>query len=172
MTVNAHILEKVQIVEGFPIVDLKTGANSGDYVSLKGYKRCAIVFFSSAGAAGEPPTVTLQQAQDVSGTAVKNLTTVTTFYVKQATTDLTGTGQWTKVTQAAANTFTRTAGNQDKLWVYEVREDQLDSNNGFDCLRATIASVGSTIQLGGLLYILHDPRYPDAPENQLSAIVD
>lgn len=169
---GAHALERINIVEGFPIVDLSTAANNGDYVSLKNYRRCLIVLAASAGASGEPPTVTLQQAQDVSGTAVKNLTVVTSFYTKAAATDLTGTGTWTKVTQAAANTFTRVTGTLDKLWAAEVRDDQLDANNGFDCLRATVADVGGTAQLGYLFYILLDPRYPDAPENQLSAIVD
>lgn len=169
---GVHALERLQIVEGFPIVDLSSGANNGDYVSLKNYRRCLILFAASAGAAGEPPTVTVQQAQDISGTGVKNLTTVTTFFTKAAATDLTGTGQWTKVTQAAANTFTRVTGTLDKLWAYEVRDDQLDAGNAFDCLRATVADVGATAQLGYLLYILLDPRYPDAPENMLSAIVD
>jgi len=37
---------------------------------------------------------------------------------------------------------------------------------------ATIADVGAAAQPGDLLYILSEPRFGDAPENMLSAIVD
>jgi hypothetical protein len=167
-----RILERQQIIEGFLPVDMSVAANNGDYISLKNYKHVAVVLFKAVGAAGEPPTLTLQQAQDVSGTGAKNLT-FTRVDTKQAATNLQGTGQWTKVTQAAANTYTSTNnGDKAALWVVEFDSDQLDTNNGFDCLRATVADVGATAQLGCLLYILSEPRFPTAPENMLSAIVD
>ncbi len=48
----------------------------------------------------------------------------------------------------------------------------LDVDNDFDCIRATIADVGAAAQPEDLLYILSEPRFGDAPENMLSAIVD
>ncbi len=45
-------------------------------------------------------------------------------------------------------------------------------NNGFDCVRATIADVGAAAQPGDLLYILSQPRYAHGAENMPSAIVD
>jgi hypothetical protein len=167
----AHILEKSQIVGAFRPVDLQTAANDGDWVSLANYKRCAIVFWSAVGTAGDDPTLTLQQASDVAGTGAKDLTVVTTVYTKQAATDLTGTGQWTKVTQAAATNYTNaTSAEEEAIWVVDIDADLLDVDNGFDCLRARVADVGGNAQLGACLYILHEPRYPDAPENMLSAI--
>lgn len=169
---SQHILEKINICEGWKPVDLQTGANSGDWVSLKNYRRCAVVFVSAIGTNGDDPTLTLAQASAVAGTGNKSLT-FTTIYTKQAATDLTTTGTWTKVSQAAAATYTQTdAAEQDLIWVVDIQDDQLDVDNGFDCIRATVADIGTNAQLGTLFYILHDPRYPDAPENMLSAIID
>lgn len=168
----SRFLERNQIVEGFLPVNMATADNTSDWVSLKAYKHITVVHLSAAGAAAEPPTVTVLQAQDVSGTASKALD-FTTGFVKQAATNLRGTGQWTKVTQAAGNTYT-SANNGDKarLWVFEFDSDQLDVDNGFDCVQANIADVGNTSQLGCIFYILSEPRYPAAAENMLSALAD
>lgn len=168
----SRLLERVQIVEGFKAVDLQAAANNGDYVSLENYGGVLILFHSAVGTAGDDPTLTVQQAQDVAGAGVKALN-FTRIDRKQAATDLSGTGQWTKTTQAAANTYTEaTAAEQDLLWAVDIQADELDVDNGFDCVRATVADIGANAQLGMLLYLLYDPRYPTAPENMLSAIVD
>lgn len=169
---NSLILERLQIVEGFPAVDLQTAANNGDYVSLKNYDRVAVVFVSGIGTAGDDPTLTIQQAQDVSGTGAKALN-FATIYRKQAATNLTGTGQWTKTTQTAANTYTNgTSAEESLIWVVEFKASDLDVANAFDCIRATVADIGNNAQPGYLFYLLADPRYPDAPANMLSAIVN
>lgn len=163
-------LEHNQLVEGWPIVDLKTGANTGDWVSLKNYHHVAIVFFSAVGTAGDDPTLTVLQASDVAGTGSKALT-FTTIYRKQAATSLASTGTWTATTQSAANTYTNdTSAEQDLIWVVEFDADQLDVDNGFNCVSATVADIGNNAQLGYLLYILSEPRYPASPANMLTAI--
>ena len=84
----AHIIGNlVDIVEGWPPVDLQDGNNTGDWVSLKNAERVAVVFVSGIGTNGQDPTLTLQQASDVSATGVKDLT-FTTIYRKQAATSL------------------------------------------------------------------------------------
>lgn len=169
-----HILEKLQLVQGCSVVDLQSATLGGltDWVCLKNYRRCAVVFMAGIGTNGDDPTLTLLQASAVAGTGSKALT-FTTLYVKQALVNLQGTGQWSKVTQAAANTYTQTdAAESDKIWVVDIKDDELDVDNGFDCLRATVADVGGNAQLGTVFYLLHDPRYPDAPENMVSAIID
>lgn len=164
------LLENAQLVEGWPIVDLKTGANTGDWVSLKNYKHVAIVFISSVGTNGDDPTLTVNQATTVAGGSSKALT-FTTICRKQAATDLSGTGTWTVTTQAAANTYTQTdAAEQDLIWVVEFDSDQLDVDNGFVCVNATVADIGANAQLGYLLYILTEPRYPAGVANMLTAI--
>jgi len=166
------ILEMLNIIEGFPAVDLQTADNNGDYVSLKNYRHVAVVFVSGLGTNGQDPTLTIQQAQDVSGTGVKSLN-FTTIYRKQAATNLSAVGAWTKTTQAAANTYTNTdAAEQSLIWVVEFDADELDVDNSFDCIRATVADVGGAAQPGYLFYLLSQPRYPAAPESMLSAIAN
>lgn len=165
-----YLTEEFQIAEGFLPVDLAVAGASSDWVSLKLYDHCTFVFFGAVGAAGEPPTLTLQQAQDVAGTGAKALN-FTRINVKQAAVNLQGTGQFTKVTQAAANTYTSAAnGDKAKLWILEIEAQDLDKINGFDCVRVTIADVGATAQLAAALFLLSGSRY--AQQFPPSAIVD
>ena len=166
-------LETMMIVPAIRPVDLQGGANNGDFVSLKNYAHCAVVFHSAVGTGGDDPTINLNQATDVSGTSSKSLSVIDTIYVKQAATSLASTGQWSKVTQSAAATYTEaTSAEQEALWVVEFDADELDVDNGFDCVQLTVADIGSNAQLGAAYYILTQPRFPAAPENMLSAIGD
>ena len=166
-------LETMMIVPAIRPVDLQDGANNGDFVSLKNYAHCAVVFHSAVGTGGDDPTINLNQATDVSGTSSKSLSVIDTIYVKQAATSLASTGQSSKVTQSAAATYTEaTSAEQEALWVVEFDADELDVDNGFDCVQLTVADIGSNAQLGAAYYILTQPRFPAAPENMLSAIGD
>ena len=166
-------LETMMIVPAIRPVDLQDGANNGDFVSLKNYAHCAVVFHSAVGTGGDDPTINLNQATDVSGTSSKSLSVIDTIYVKQAATSLASTGQSSKVTQSAAATYTAaTRAEQEALWVVEFDADELDVDNGFDCVQLTVADIGSNAQLGAAYYILTQPRFPAAPENMLSAIGD
>lgn len=166
----ALLVEQMQFVEGFPPVDLQTGANSGDYVHLADYNHVAVIFVSGVGTNGDDPTLTIQQATDVSGTSVKALN-FTTIYKKQAATNLSSTAAFTKVTQAAGNTYTNTdAAEQSAMWIVEFDASDLDVANGFDCLRATVADIGTNAQPGYLLYVLSEPRYNAQAANMPTAI--
>ncbi len=162
----------MQFIEGFPTVDLSSGANDGDWVSLKNWGHIAVVFRSGVGTAGQDPTLTIEQAQDVAGTGAKPLN-FTTIHRKQAATDLSAVGAFTKTEQTAANTYTNlTAAEESLIWIVEFDTAELDINNGFDVIRATIADVGAAAQPGDLLYILSQPRYAHAAEDMPSALVD
>ena len=87
---HPRILECMDIVEGFPAVSLDGGANAGDWLSLKNARRVAVVFRSGIGTAGDDPTLTVEQAQDVAGTGAKALT-FTEIFRKQAATSLAAT---------------------------------------------------------------------------------
>lgn len=166
------LVDTMQIAEGFPTVDLSSGANDGDWVSLKDYRHIAIIFRSGVGTAGQDPTLTIEQAQDVAGTGAKGLN-FDTIYRKQAATDLSAVGAFTKTEQTAASTYTDAdAAEQSVLWIVEFDVAELDINNGFDVIRATIADVGANAQPGDLLYILSQPRYAHSAENMPSALAD
>lgn len=163
--------EHFNVCEAFLPINIATGANDGDWVSLKGYSECTILFFQGVGTAGEPATITLEQATAVAGTGAKALAAITTVYQKQAVTNLQATGTWTKVTQAAAATYALgVAANGDKaaLVAITIHAEDLDSDGGFDCLRARVADVGTGPTIAACVYILGGPRYTA----MVSAIVD
>lgn len=164
---NQHLLEKIQVASGFVPVDLAGGVAAGDWVSLKNYRRCAIVLFKAAGAAGEDPVLSLEQATDVTGADAKALT-FDRVDVKQGT--LNAIGEFTTLANADADHTDAASGEAQAIWVVDVLAEDLDIENGFDCLRASVADVGVTAQLGALLYLLHEPRYASVPLP--SAIVD
>ena len=156
MDPNLHFCEGNNIQPAFMPQNLAAGANTGAWVSLKEYYRCAVVFIGAAGAAGQPPTVTLQQSQDISGSSPKALN-FTDIRVKEGT-SLTAVGQFTAVAQAAANTFTETYGNGRAIWVIDISAEDLDISNGYHAIQASVADVGSTPQYGCCMYVLHAPR--------------
>ncbi len=163
---SGRLLENLSLVEAFVAGDTN-GGKTGDWVSLANYKRCIVIF--AAGAGTGDSIVTVNQAKDVSGTGSKALN-FTVFYQKSATTDLTATPTWTKVTQAAGNTATVASwAAKDKLCAIEFHAEELDDANGFFCLQAVISGASATTYGYGL-YLLSDPRYPAAPENMLTAI--
>lgn len=156
---SEKFLQHLTIESAIVPIDLATGANNGDWISMKNYRKALVVLFADAGTAGEDPVFTLQQASDVSGTGAKALN-FTTVYEKVGT--LTGVAAWTRVTQTAANTYTNTvSGEAENLIVVEVDAAELDVDNGFDCIRLQIPDTGATAgKIGCGIVILLDPRYP------------
>jgi hypothetical protein len=165
------IIEMINIVESFPPVNIATGANTGDWVNVSNYKRFAVMFGSGVGTAGDDPILNLQQATSSAGAGAKVLN-FTTLWKKQAATSLAGTAAWTKVTQAAAATYTHTdAAEESLIWVVEFEADMLDVDGGFKFVQASVPDVGAGGVQGGCCYwLLADPRYPSDPTSQVSAI--
>ena len=151
------ILEKTNFVSGFVPVDMSAGANTGDYVNVKNYERFGVLLFKAAGTAGDDPTLTITQATDNTGAGAKALT-FTTVHTKQGT--LTSVGTWTEVTQSAANTYTdATSAEVQAVWFVEFQAEDLDVNNDFDHIRASVGDIGTNAQVGAMLYVLSEPRY-------------
>ena len=161
-------VERTQVVAGFVPVDMQAGANDGDWIALKNFKSCAVIFFKAAGTAGDDPTLTIEQATDVAGAGAKALD-FTTIHVKQGT--LASIGQFTEITQAASNTYTEaTSAEVQAIWVVTFGVSELDVNNSFSAIRGRVANIGGNAQLGALLYLLTEPR--EAKATLDSAIVD
>lgn len=171
MNPNMSILEASQIVWGFGPIDI--GSNrTGDVVSLKNYRRCLVLLVKGLGPAGDDPTLTIEQGTDVAFGTNKPLT-FTTVYVKEDLTQLSDVGQWTKVTQAAAGTYTHgDAAESVAMWAVDFKAEDLDIANGYDCIRASVADAGTATQLAVVLYVLYDPIVSTAPQSMASAIVD
>lgn len=168
MTPNALLVEQMQIVPAFGPVDLQSAANNGDWVSMKNHERCTIVFFKAAGTAGDDPILTVRQATDVSGTGAKALNFTR---IDQKTGTLASVGQFTTVTQAAANTYTdATHAEVAALYVIDIKAEDLDVDGGFDCVQFQVPDVGTNAQLGAALYLLWPARH--APQPLPSTIAD
>lgn len=165
------LLEYVQIVSGFAPKVLTT-ARTADVVCMKNYRRCLVVFHKGIGTAGDDPTITLLQGTDVAFGTNKALT-FTNIYKKQDPTSLGDVAQWTKVTQAAANTYTdTTSAEQEAIWAIDIKAEDLDIANNYDCIRASIGDVGTNAQYGAVEYLLYDPVLSTAPESMAGAIAD
>ncbi len=171
MWTEGLLLERMQIASLAPPVDLSGSANSatvGDWINAGKGQRFAFIFTKAVGTAGDDPTITVQQATDAAGTGAKALT-FTTVYRKETTTSgglksESGTGQWTKTTQAAANTYTNlTSAESELIWVIDFAGAQLDADNGFKFVNATVADVGGNAQLGSLLCVVYDMRDASSP---------
>jgi hypothetical protein len=162
------LAEELQVAAAFVPVNLAGGANDGDWVSLKNYRHVSVLFFGAAGNATEPATITLEQATTVAGSNAKALNF--TRIDKKHTADLFTVGEFTKVTQAAANTYAlgTTMGDKQAIVLIDFNAEDLDVEGGFDCIRGRVADVGTVAQIGAMLYILSDPRYTPPP----SAIAD
>ena len=158
---NISFAEKVNLVAGILPQDLNGGAQNGDWVSLKNYLRCAVIFFADNGTAGSDVTLTFQQATDVSGTGAKALT-VTDIWHKQGTL-LSAVSAYTHATQTAAGTYTNTdSGENENIYVIDIPADSLDVANSFDCIRCNTNAPGAA-KTGCVLYALHDPKYSCDP---------
>lgn len=167
MNPNVDFCEQAQIVVGFGPVDMSAAANNGDWVSLKNYHKVTVVLIKAAGTAGDDPTLTLREATAVDGTGAQDLAVIDRVYVKQGT--MASVGQFTVTTQTAAATYTdATSAEVAAVWAFDVMASDL--TEGFDCIQANVADIGTNAQLGSLFYILWPARYG---ESQLkSAIAD
>lgn len=167
-----NLLSHVMLAEGFLPVDTQTADNTGDWVSFENYGKILVVFYKALGTANDDPVIDLNQATSAAGGSAKALN-FTTLYTKQAATNLQSTGQWTKVTQAAAASYTFNASSAEQalLACIDVDARDLDVDNDFKFLRADVGDTGSAgAQLGALLYIAYNPRYSLAPANMLSIL--
>lgn len=165
---NSLLVENVQIVSAIKPSDFNAAAQAGDWVSMKNFNRMACVFHAKAGSAGTDLTITLEQATSVAGAGAKALN-FTRIDTKEGA-DLLAIGQFTTVTQAAANTYTTTNNEQsDQIYVIDFLGTDLDKDNDFDCVRLS-TNAGNAAKLVSALYLLWSAKYGTDPLP--SAIID
>lgn len=154
---NRLCIEKNQIVMAVPPINLNGQANNGDWVSLKNFNRCTVLVYAAVGSAGSDLTVTVRQASAVDGTGAKALN-FTRIDSKQGVLQ-TAIGQFTTVEQAAANTYVDAANGESELvYAIDFQGEDLDVDNGFDCIQVQLSQPGAT-KIGGAFYILSEPKY-------------
>lgn len=175
---HVSLMQQVQIVPLFvPGADINTDV-TGDYVSLKGYDGCVVVFHKEAGTAGDDPVIALKQATDVAGTGVKALS-INHLYAKVGATALTAIGTFTRYefTSAATVDLVSVGGTDiladvgEAVVCVDVRASDLDVDNSFDCLTLFIEGddIGNATKACAYA-ILYNARQAGNP--MPSAIVD
>lgn len=158
-------LHDTKTVFGSPIIGaLATTNGDCDYVSLKGYAGCLVKIFVDNATTVTGGAVTLKQATAVAGTSEKALA----FDTMWANTD-TAAGDTLTETAVTSDTFTTgTTDNKNLMYVIDVKADDLDVANGFDCLRADLLLMANAVGL--VEYELYGARY--ASTAAVSAITD
>jgi hypothetical protein len=127
------------------------------WVSLKNYNHITIYIPFKNATTVTGSAITLLQATDVSGTSSKALA----FSKMWANTDDASSAAVTE-TAVVSNTFTlNNTDSKTGYYVIEVDADDLDINNGFDCIR--VATANATAQTVTVDYILSGARYGGEP---------
>lgn len=172
MPVPAMLGSEIDIVEGFPAVDLNTAGNNGDYINMKNVAALIILVRSGVGTAGQDFTIDIQQAKDNGGTSVKALSPSTSpvkVWRKQAATDLSAVTSWTDASgdvSTAAITNTDNA-EQSTMYAVEIHPEELDVANSFTHVRAKIDDDMTNAMPGDMLYIVK-PMYPGNPDDAIT----
>lgn len=160
---NLNLTDIAKIVQGAPIIGaLATTNGDCDYVSLKNFDRCTIVISVDNATTVTGAAITLKQATAVAGTSEKALAFDTVYANIDA-----AAGDTLTETAVTSDTFTTdTTDNKNLMYVIEVKAEDLDVANGFDCLRVDALLMANAV--GNVLYIMHGAR--NCPPG--SAIVD
>jgi hypothetical protein len=154
---NALLVEAAKIVKAFGPVDTNGAAQTGSWVSLAHFKKLAVILSTGAWAGGNA-AVTLEQAQDNAGTGAKALSFDRYYEVfNNASTPKDG------VTEVAVANDTYNLTGANKTHVIEVREADLDINNGFKFVRVKTASPGANADLIAAHYALYKGGYTAKP---------
>ena len=123
-----NLSERSHPIIGIP-PQAMAGAIAGDYISMKKTEHVTIAVTLSQKHA-TPPVLSIFQAKDVSGTDAKALAKAVTIFLvaDAAASDL-------MVKQTDDVDFTPDAALKDKLVLFEVPVENLDVNDGFDCIQ-------------------------------------
>lgn len=156
------LLNKAKVVMG--LAPITPSTSTPDYVCMKGYQKCTAIIAVDNGDTVTGSAITLHEATAVAGTDEQALA----FSKMWANLD-TGASDTLVETAVSANTFTTlTTNGKNALYVIEIDADDLDLDDGFDCVRVGTANAANTVL--SVVYILHGPRY--APTLDRSAIAD
>lgn len=130
---------------------IPVAAASGKHITLRDAEAVTFISFLDAGT----QTVTIQESK--AGASAQNLAIIDHVHKSPGV-----GGTWTKVTQAAANSFNLTTDATNDSFVFTVRARQL--SEGFD-------SVVATANSGILIAIVHDLSYQADPQKLTTVVV-
>lgn len=152
INLNAALSEQVKFVTGLDSIVPST--STPDYVSLKNFERVAIIILVKNATTVTGSAITLLQATAVAGTSEKALAFTSALRnIDTAASDVLA------AFTVSSNTFTTDSTNSKNLmYVIDVKAEDLDVNNGFDCIRAGTAN--ATAATVTVLYALYGAKFP------------
>lgn len=153
---NDFCQETVEALHPF-VGGLGVGAIAGAWANLENTGKVGVMV--QVDAAAEALTLTLAQATDTSGTGTKELQ-VRRVYKKLDTDTV-----YTLDNETAAADYTIPA-SEAGIVIVEVDEADLDINNNFNSLQASLA--GSTARVQAVIYLLRGPAYKPAGASSAS----
>jgi hypothetical protein len=156
---NARLVEFSRIIPAFGPIDTNGAGQNGAWVSMENYRRCAIVLTSGAWAGGTI-AITLEQAQDATGTGAEALSFDKYYQVFNVADTPEDLASETPVVNGTYN-----FGGPHLTHVIEMRAADLDITNGFTFLRVQTASPGANADLIEAHYVLYKGGYVGKPEN-------
>lgn len=143
--------ENVKIVEA---IKPQTGASarSGDWVSLKNHRKCAIVVQIAMGNAATT-AITVDKATSVSGTGESTGIAFGPYWANtttQSTDTLTRTGS-----SSTTSITSSSAGTGAELYVIQINAEDLGN---FDCVQVELGA-SNAANLVSATYYLYEPRF-------------
>lgn len=164
-SVEAQLVQYSKIVPVVQPQDFSSGAVTSTVVSLKNYGRAtfAIQFGSLGTDAVGVSTITLHQATSVAFATQKALT-FASYWVNGASGDI--------YTNTSASSLVLAATDDNKTFIFEVKSDDLDVNNGYDCVQVKFTDYGTNAALGAVTAVLSEPRYTGNENSQPSALTN
>lgn len=164
------------IIESFPVVDLTTAANTGDWIDVKNATGILCVFGSGLGTAAQDPVITFEQGDSATGGNNKAISprqsSPANVWKKQAATSLAAVTAWTDANaDQTTNVYDEdgTSAEEDLLVAIYFDAEDFDVDNGFHFIQASVADVGANAQVGFCIWILM-VAHPNDPANVLSAL--
>ncbi|MCY4122540.1 MAG: hypothetical protein OXG72_16640 [Acidobacteria bacterium] len=167
MTYAPTLLGDLHVVRAITPIDLASAAQDGDWVSLKNYNCCLVVYQSDVGTNNQDVSLTLRQAKSAGGANAKALSG--RWYSKQDAT----VGD---VTEADTDSESEVASFRDDgetacLAYCEISADMLDVANDYRFVQVRASDPGATAgKLGSAVYVLGGARYKDGVTRQKPAV--
>ena len=160
---NKNFFETNDMVIGLTPVNLGAADNNGKWSDVRGFERVAIILIKAAGTAGQDPQFSIHQAKTASGTDRADFD-FTRIYQKKGT-GANG-GAWEVVDQAANHNY-QDDTSAEVIGIIGVDVETNQMLDGYHFIRIEVADTGAGSQLGGAIYIGHNPRYSNAALPQL-----
>jgi archaellin len=161
-----RMIDEMKIVPmGGPVL-LNAAGITGVRVSMKNYSRLGILLQVTPASGTDPAAVTLKQSKTVADSPSTEKALSFTKVYKCVSGDT-----WAEVA-VTNDTFNTSNAAVAESFFLEIDENDLDVNNGFDCVRINVADPGSVSTPAVATGFLYQAKFKSAVATQPSSIVD